>query len=409
MVACLLIPRFSLLVALGDRRGLIGRPVALAPEPGAEQHVGEVSGAAEAFGVHAGMRLGEALSRCPGLVLVPPDPHRAGIAWEGVIGRLEGIGAAVEPGRTGEAFFAVDPLRGLYGRPEEVLARARRSARGPARIAAAPTRFCAHAAAIRTRPGRAGRRRGPTVVPAGRARAFLAPLPVALLRTATANLSGAERLVESLRRLGIGTLGELAAISAAKVADRFGREGLRALDLARGGDRPLRPRREAAALGEAIDLPEAVSGGQLAQALELLVDRMLAAPERRGRTLRSLRLTARLAAGGSWSREVTLRAASASAERLRLALAPGLEDLPGPAGRLGLEAVEMGPPAAEQLSLARSEGRRRRRRLAEAIRQARAAAGRDAVLRILEVDPGSRIPERRVVLAPFPEPDGGDL
>jgi len=40
-------------------------------------------------------------------------------------------------------------------------------------------------------------------------------------------------------------------------------------------------------------------------------------------------------------------------------------------------------------------------RLREAIRQARAVAGPDAALRVLEVDPDSRFPERRAVLAPF--------
>jgi protein ImuB len=40
-------------------------------------------------------------------------------------------------------------------------------------------------------------------------------------------------------------------------------------------------------------------------------------------------------------------------------------------------------------------------RLREAIRQARAAAGPEAALRVLEVDPDSRFPERRAVLAPF--------
>ena len=45
----------------------------------------------------------------------------------------------------------------------------------------------------------------------------------------------------------------------------------------------------------------------------------------------------------------------------------------------------------------------RRGRLAEAVRQARQAAGADAALRVLEVDPGSRVPERRAVLAPFLE------
>ena len=48
---------------------------------------------------------------------------------------------------------------------------------------------------------------------------------------------------------------------------------------------------------------------------------------------------------------------------------------------------------------------RRDERLREAVRQARAVAGPDAALRVLEIDPDSRVPERRVVLTPF-EPPG---
>src|SRR6476659_5398729 len=105
LVACALIPRFALLTALEHRRDLVGRAVALAPEPGAPQVVGETSGAAEAFGIHAGMGLGEALARCPKLALVPPDPERAEEAWESTLDRLVGIGAAVESRNADEAFF----------------------------------------------------------------------------------------------------------------------------------------------------------------------------------------------------------------------------------------------------------------------------------------------------------------
>ena len=45
----------------------------------------------------------------------------------------------------------------------------------------------------------------------------------------------------------------------------------------------------------------------------------------------------------------------------------------------------------------------RRARLGEAVRQARQAAGADAAMRVLEVDPDSRLPERRALLAPFPD------
>ena len=103
VIVCILIPRFELATALGTRKELLREPVALAPEPDREQVVGEVSGAAEALGVHAGMRLGEALARCPALRLVTPDPEGAAASWESVLAGLEGIGAAVEPVRPGEA------------------------------------------------------------------------------------------------------------------------------------------------------------------------------------------------------------------------------------------------------------------------------------------------------------------
>ena len=65
-------------------------------------------------------------------------------------------------------------------------------------------------------------------------------------------------------------------------------------------------------------------------------------------------------------------------------------------------AVErFGPPASDQRGLLEDPAAARMARLREAIRQTRAAAGPDAALRVLEVDPGSRFPERRTVLAPF--------
>src|SRR5215211_150859 len=124
VIACALIPRFTLLAVVEGRRELLFRPMALAPEPGGPQVVGEASGSAEAFGVHAGMRLGEALARCPDLTLVGPDPERAEAAWEDVMRRLEGIGAAFEPGRPGEAFFEAAGLRGLWGGSLEGVLRA---------------------------------------------------------------------------------------------------------------------------------------------------------------------------------------------------------------------------------------------------------------------------------------------
>ena len=100
-----------------------------------------------------------------------------------------------------------------------------------------------------------------------------------------------------------------------------------------------------------------------------------------------------------------LRQASADPLRLRLALLSKLEELPGPITSLSLQAVETGEPASDQETLGGEAGNERGKRLAEAVRQARAVAGKNAVMRVLDVDSESRVPERRILLTPFQERD----
>ena len=398
MVIGALIPRFELVAALGERRALLGEAVALAPEAGREQMVGEVSAPAEAFGVVRGMRVGEALTRCPELRLIPPDPEGVRELWSVVLDRIETLGAAPESDRPGEAYFESEGLHGLHGGGLSDVLDAARRVLGTVRLGAGPCRFVAFAAAQQARP-----RRRTVTVEASNAAAFLAPLPVATLRVRPELAA----LPDVFERLGIRTIGELAALPSRSVAERFGHPGLLALDLARGRDTPLQPRRPPEPVTERLDLPEAASGQQLERALDLLIARLLARRERRGRSLRALAVSARFVAGGTWRQAVTLRTPSADAQRIKLALGTRLAELPAPADSLGLEVESFGPPAHEQGRLVRDPAAVRRERLGEAVRQARQSAGPEAALRILEVDPGSRLPERRALLAPFHEEKKG--
>src|SRR6478609_8969227 len=333
MIVCVLLPRFALTVAAGGRDALAAGPLALAPEVGREPVVGETSAAAEAHGVRAGLRLGEALARCPTLRLVTPDPAGVSDAWEHVVAALESIGAAVETDRPGMAWFEERGLRGLHGGTvETVIAVARRalsstsgepqasvrfgasagttpvrapapassrapappSSRAPApasslapgaravagsgpraveagahasaetepravgagaRIGVAASRFAALAAAHRARARR------PEIAPEAPASlaAYMAPLPVSLL----CSRPEVAALPDALERFGIVTLGDLAKLSRAALADRFGAPGLLARDLARGRDTPLRPRVPSERLQEVLELPESASGPQL--------------------------------------------------------------------------------------------------------------------------------------------------
>jgi protein ImuB len=153
---------------------------------------------------------------------------------------------------------------------------------------------------------------------------------------------------------------------------------------------------------ESLELPEAASGIQLERALELLIGRLLARGERRGRTLRAVSISAVLVErGGTWREQVTFREALSDPVRMRLALVPRLALMPAPAQELRLAVERFGPSTGDQRSLLDDPADARSARLREAIRQARAAAGADAALRVLEVEPNSRFPERRAMLTPY--------
>jgi protein ImuB len=288
------------------------------------------------------------------------------------------------------ACFAAGGLRRLHGGHLDGTLEATRRALDArsVRLGAGPSRFVALAAAHRARA-----RRSCVLEARG-----LAGEPATLLRLRPVTAA----LPEPLERLGVLTLGDVARLGRGHLADRFGPAGLAAHGLAQGRDEsPLCPRVPGETLEEALELPEAGSGAQLERALHLLVDRMLARRERRGRTFRALAISARLVEGGTWRDRVVFREALSDAARMRLALGRRILELPAPAETLRLSVERFGPPGGDQRSLVRDSAQRRRARLREAVAQARAAAGPDAALRVLTIDPDSRVPERRAVLTPF--------
>jgi protein ImuB len=394
VIACILIPGFELRAALRRRPRLSLAPAALAPLPGKEQLIGPVTAAAEAAGVRPGMRLGEALAMCPSLVLVDQDPAAAEEAWEQIVRRLEEHGFAVEPVELGCLYFETRGVERLYGGLEPALERALASV-GTAwdpRAGAAQRRFAALAAASVARPGQV------LVVSDERAPQFLAPLPLSLLPLD-------EERREELEELGVRSVGELAGLPGAAVAERLGPGGRRAWSLARGEERGrVQARRPPAEIVERLEFPEAVGNElTLRRGLGALLDRLLARPERAGREIRKLALSARLVGGGSWRRTLTLRDPNADRSRIKAALAPKLAELPAPAVWLAVELVELAESTGRQLELVRPDGAELELRLKEGLRQVRASAGAGGVCTIVEVAPWSRLPEQRALLVPRDE------
>lgn len=198
--------------------------------------------AADAEGVTVGLRLREAQARCPGITLLPHDPLRDARAFEPVVRAVDEVVPGLDVRRPGLVAVHVAGAARYYG-GEEVAARAvADQVRGVAglvdvRIGIADGIHAAELAAQTTTAGVPLR-----VVPAGGSRAFLAALPLDVL---AALPDAGPELVTLLKRLGLTTLGDFAALPGASVRARFGVPGMRAHDLARG--REVAPVRAAAA------------------------------------------------------------------------------------------------------------------------------------------------------------------
>ncbi|MEU8085031.1 DNA polymerase Y family protein [Micromonospora sp. NPDC049101] len=199
---------------------------------------------ARAEGVRRGLRKREAQGRCPQLTVVEYDPGRDARAFEPVIAAVEELVAGVEVVRPGAcAVAARGPGRYLGGEEaaaERIIEHVAQSCLVESQVGIADGVFAAGLAA------RAGR-----VVAPGGTPEFLAGLPVEAL--------GRSALADLLRRLGVRSLGDFAALPAGDVLARFGFDGALAHRLAAGRDhRPLAVRQPPADLTVTADYDEPI-------------------------------------------------------------------------------------------------------------------------------------------------------
>ncbi|MGW4156788.1 DNA polymerase Y family protein [Micromonospora chersina] len=218
-----------------------------ATDPVAVLHANRVvacSERARAEGVRRGLRRREAQGRCPQLTVVDHDPGRDARAFEPVVAAVEEVVAGVEVIRPGAcALAARGPSRYLGGEEaaaERIVEHVAQTCAVESQVGIADGVF---AAGLAARDGR--------IVPPGGTPEFLAGLPVEAL--------GRPTLTDLLRRLGVRTLGDFAALPAGDVLARFGFDGALAHRLAAGRDhRPLAVRQPPADLTVTADHDEPI-------------------------------------------------------------------------------------------------------------------------------------------------------
>lgn len=351
------------------------------------------SAAAHAEGVTEGMRRREAQARCPGLVVVASDPGRDERVFTTVLDHLERVAPGFQVVRAG---LCAIPARGVaryYGGElpaAEVLLDVLVELGLPdARVGVADGLFTAEQAARLATPEEPAH-----LVPPGGAAGFLAPLSVSVLAD--------DALAVLLRRLGVRTLGNFAALEPGAVRERFGAHGARLHALAGGRDsRPHLPRTPPPELiREASFEPPLELVDQVAFSVRAVVDEFVAALSTHRLVCTELRVGC-TDADGRLSERVWLHPAAFDAaavvDRVRWQLAAA-EGLRGGIAGVRLEPVALDDAAHHEPGLF---GAGVDERMHHALSRVQAMLGHEGV--VTPVIAGGRWLAERQVLVPWGE------
>jgi nucleotidyltransferase/DNA polymerase involved in DNA repair len=410
---CLWLPTFELRLELVRSPELDSTSVALlSPGESTRRTIWQVSERAYDAGVRPGQLVSQAVSLCTSLTLLEPDPAHYDAAVDTLLEVLTEITPILEPAGRGRVFLGMDGLDRLFGSPRQQIDRAFHALFRvfPAPLVAAtragmaPGKFGAWVAAASARPGEH------VVVPEDGLARFLGRCPVSVLPVDPV-------VVERLERLGIRTLAELSRFPEPALVAQFGEDGRNALgwSTARRIDpvqpwQPPRPIRVSLEFSSPVGITETLHG-----ALDRLIERALSRPARRGRSVTGVRMGAHLEGGGSWIVDTVLREATTSRERIaaplraKMAISPPRKAVQ----TLLLELTHFGAPSAQIGLFDRKQENGREAggnelaqgevppSLRDAVKELKLRLGDSPLYRVVEIDPWSRIPERRHALLAF--------
>ncbi|MFB4274942.1 DNA polymerase IV [Nonomuraea sp. MTCD27] len=288
-------------VELLERPELRGRPV-IVGSPAGRGVVLSATYEARAQGVHSAMPMSRARRLCPQATIIPPSHGKYSEVSKGVMEIFHTITPLVEPIASDEAFLDVGGARRRLGPPAAVAAMIREQVLDrygiTCSVGVASSKFIAKLASKQCKPD------GLLVVPADQVVEFLHPLPVSAL------WGVGERTEESLVRLGIRTVGDLARVPPSTLQRELGQAvGAHLAGLAWGRDeRSVTPHVPDKSIGNEetfavdVDDPEAIK-----RELLRLSERVAARMRKAGHVGRTVSVKLRRADFTTINRSRTLR------------------------------------------------------------------------------------------------------
>ena len=331
---------------------LAGKPVVVGHD-GPRGVVASASYEARTYGIHSAMPSVRAKRLCPDAIFLPSDFD----AYRAHSNRFREVLLSytplVEPLSLDEAFLDVSGATTLFGDPAGIAAKIRadveREVGVICSVGVAPTKFLAKLASDLCKPD------GMLVVAHDGVRAFLDPLPVGRL------WGVGEKTGEVLGRLGIRTVGELAATPEAILTRVLGDQGGRHLrNLAHGhDDRVVVPYEAPKSVSHEETFQHDLDADQdVLRELLALSGRVAARLRADGYRARTAVLKARLANFTTLTRSRTLPDATDVGADLYHVVGELYRALPGERRRirlLGVQASGLIPAGAEQLAMLHPE------------------------------------------------------
>ncbi len=201
-------------VEIRDRPELAGKPVIVGGLSG-RSVVLSATYEARAFGVRSAMPMARARRLCPPALVIPPRHGSYSAVSREIMAIFRAVTPAVEPLSPDEAFLDVAGATRLLGPPAQIGQQIRRQVAEQQHITCsvgiAANKFLAKLASVQCKPD------GLLVIPAGGALQFLHPLPVSAL------WGVGERTGQVLARLGLRTVGDIAAAPLATLERELGK------------------------------------------------------------------------------------------------------------------------------------------------------------------------------------------
>ena len=387
-ILCLLLPHFPWHCEVMRHLEFYSRPVVITHAANSQKSILDFSPSFKSL--QPGMPLQQALTCCGEVTLLPTDMPYYRSVFTGLLDKLESISPLVEGAELGCVYIGVDGLQLIYP-DDEAIIKAMFSIVPEdfvPQIGLAGNKFLAYLATLSCPPGSYR-------ILTGDITTFLKDLPCDVLPVSMKNR-------QKLHVFGLHTLGHIATLPPGPLLSQFGTEGKKIYELARGcDDTPLYPRLMAENIEESLTLSSVtVSLEAILVALESLLLRVFNRISRNGLGIRSLVVWTRTLNMEHWERTVRFKEPAMDTRAVISRLKLVIEDYPqpGPVEQVGLSITRLGYPRGRQKSLFSEV--RAQDSLSEDIRQLELRLGNPQIYKLQEVEPWSRIPERRYTLTP---------